>query len=97
MKKFQERKIEKLRKEYTKEREFLLWCYEHPDDLKTYDKYTDLYLPMNVCLGHDGLRKVRNKIRSLVIKNSIFPFLNLSPIETRHKMHELGKEFDIIF
>lgn len=96
MKKFQERKIKKLRKEYDKTRKLMFWCYEHPDE-KVYDTFTDLYLPKNVCLCHEELRKIRNRIRSIVIKNSRIRFFNLSQAEKLNKMKQYGKEFDIIF
>lgn len=96
MKKFQGRKINKLRKEYDKTRKLMFWCYEHPDE-KVYDSFTDLYLPKNVLICHEELRSIRNRVRSIVIKNSRIRFLNLSTSETIVVMHKLEKEFDIIF
>ena len=97
MMKFQEKKIEKLRKEYDKAEKFLLWSYAHPDDQTRYDKGTDLYQPYNVYLGLEARRKIRNKIKSIIVKNSLLPFLNLPQNEKNRKMEELRKEFDIIF
>lgn len=96
MKKFQGRKINKLRKEYDRTRELMFWCYEHPDE-KVYDSFTDLYMPKNVCLCQEELRKIRNRVRSIIIKNSRIKFFNLSTSEKIIMMHKLGKEFDIIF
>lgn len=96
MMKFQERKIKKLRKEYESTRELLIWAYDHPEE-EVYDTFTDLYLPKNVCFLHEELRKIRNRVRSIAIKNSRIRFFNLSQIEKNHKLEQLGKEFDIIF
>lgn len=94
--KFQERKIKKLKKEYDKTRELLIWAYDNPEE-NVYDTFTDLYLPKNVCFLYEELRKIRNRVKSIAIKNSRIRFFNLPQVEKNHKMKELEKEFDIIF
>ena len=96
MMKFQERKIKKLKKEYDKTRELLIWAYDNPEE-NVYDTFTDLYLPKNACFLHAELRKIRNRVKSIAIKNSRIRFFNLPQVEKNHKMRELEKEFDIIF
>lgn len=97
MKKFQERKIKKLREEYIKTEKLLDWCYLNPDTLTQLDTETDLYVPMNVKLVLDKRRAIRNKIKSIILNNSKIKFFNLSTNEKKIKMEQLGKEFDILF